>query len=141
MEDHYSPIWHSQCTWKYQCLGTLDAGLHVCRTNARLPVAYSSDANSDLWRATSGVLLGIHLCAQLEYSFYQNHPKNSGWPGHACQPSTTDSTSNRDFGGACQQPPPRMDLGGPGPEPVQEQAMELLLKWEHLFASSDLDLG
>ena len=27
------------------------------------------------------------------------------------------------------------------PEPEQEQARELLLKWEHLFACSNLDLG
>ena len=27
------------------------------------------------------------------------------------------------------------------PEPEQEQSRELLLKWEHLFACSDLDLG
>ena len=27
------------------------------------------------------------------------------------------------------------------PKPEQEQARELLLKWEHLFACSDLDLG
>ena len=28
-----------------------------------------------------------------------------------------------------------------GPKPEQEQAQEMLLKWEHLFAYSDLDLG
>ena len=27
------------------------------------------------------------------------------------------------------------------PEPEQKQARELLLKWEHLFVHSDLDLG
>ena len=36
-----------------------------------------------------------------------------------------------------------MGLGGlkEWPELKQEQARELLLKWEHLFACSDLDLG
>ena len=36
-----------------------------------------------------------------------------------------------------------LDLQGLGEwaEPEQEQARELLLKWEHLFACSDLDLG
>ena len=45
------------------------------------------------------------------------------------------------------QPPKGMDLGGPGPPRLgewpkaeQEQARELLLKWEHLFACSNLDL-
>ena len=30
---------------------------------------------------------------------------------------------------------------GEWPEPEQEQARELLLKWQHLFAYSNLDLG
>ena len=41
-----------------------------------------------------------------------------------------------------------MGFGGPGPPKPQgvpkleqEQDRELLLKWEHLFAHSDLDLG
>ena len=36
-----------------------------------------------------------------------------------------------------------LDLQGLGewPEAGQEQARELLLKWEHLFANSNLDLG
>ena len=37
-----------------------------------------------------------------------------------------------------------MDPGGiepPGPGGEHEQARELLLKWEHLFSCSDLDLG
>ena len=41
-----------------------------------------------------------------------------------------------------------MGLGGPGPpwpkrmvQTRAETARELLLKWEHLFACSDLDLG
>ena len=74
-----------------------------------------SGANCDLWRVTSGVLLGTHLSVQLECFLYRNPHKNGGWPGCACQPSATGSPPNRDFGGVHQQPLQRMDLGGPGP--------------------------
>ena len=74
--------------------------------------------------------------------------KNSGWPGHACQPSTINSPRDKDFKGAYQQPHKglileTLDLQDleEWPEPEQEQARELPLKWEHLFVHSDLDLG
>ena len=148
MEGHYSPIWYSQCTWQYWCQGTLYASPCAHRTNAWSPVAYSSGTNCDLWRVTSGVLLGTHLSAQLKCSFYQNPHKDCGWPGHVCQPGTTGGPPDREFGGVHQQPPKgwileALDLQGLGEWPILEQgqARELLIKWEYLFAHSDLDLG
>ena len=53
---------------------------------------------------------------------------------------TTKETSNKVSKGWVLE---ALDLQGltEWPEPEQEQARELLLKWEHLFVHSDLDLG
>ena len=146
-EGHYSPIWYSQCTLQYQCQGTLYVGPHACRANVRPSVAYSSGANCNLQGVTSGVLSGTHLSAQIKCSFYQNPHEDSGWPGHACQPSTTGGPPTG-FWGVNQQPQKgwileALDLQGLGewPAPEQDQVQELLLKWEHIFAHSNLDLG
>ena len=37
--------------------------------------------------------------------------------------------------------PKQMDLGGPGPARSPRMLLLLLLKWEHMFAHSDLDLS
>ena len=53
--------------------------------------------------------------------------------------ASKDSNSNPQKGLVLEA----LDLQGlrEWPKPEQEQARELLLKWEHLFVSSDLDLG
>ena len=60
MEDHYSPIWYSQCTWQYQHQGTLYVGPCACRANARSQ---------------------LHIAVVLTVSL--NPHKNGSWPGHA----------------------------------------------------------
>ena len=90
--------------------------------NAMSPVAYYSGANCDLWRVTSGVLVGTHLSMQLEHSLCQNPCKNIVWPGHACQPSTTSSPSDSEVREVLWQHPKRVDLGGPGPPCPREIA-------------------
>ena len=113
----------------------LVSGDTVCRSmclqsQCQAPVAYHSGANCDLWRVTSGVLLGACLSVQLECLLCQNPHKNGGWPGHACQPSTTSSPSNSEVRGVYWQPLKRVDLGGPGPPwpGGMSQTGQLLLK-------------
>ena len=64
----------------------------------------------------------------------------------ACQPSPTGSPPNQDFWIVKPQEGwilETLDLQGlqEWPESEQKQARELLLKWDHLFVCSDLDLG
>ena len=148
MEGNYSLIWYCQHIWQYQCQGTLYAGSHAGRANTRPPVAYISGADCNLWRITSGVCLGAHLFVKLKLSFCWKPCKSSGWPGHACQPSTTGGPPGRDLEGSTCNPQKgwnveALDLQGLGewPKTEQEQARELPLEWEHLFACSNLDLG
>ena len=94
---------------------TLYVGPCAHRTNTRSPVAYSIGADCDLWRVTSGVLLGTHLSVQLKCPFHQNPYKVCGWSGHACQPSATGGPPNRDFREVQQQSTKGWVLGGPGP--------------------------
>ena len=148
MKHFYHPIWSCQYTQQYQFQGTLYAGLHAGRGKCRPPVAYISGANCDLWRVTSGVLSNTHLFVKFKHPFCQNPHQGSIWPGHAYQPSTTSGPHRGNLGGStCNSQKgwlfEAMDLQGLGewPEAEQEQARELLFKWEHLFACSDLDLG
>ena len=110
-EGHYSPIWYSQCTWQYQCQGTLYVGPCACRLNARPSVAYHSGVYWDPWGVTSRVLLGAHLSMQLEHLLCQNPHKNGGCLGPTCQLSTTGSPPNSEARGVHQQPLRRVDLG------------------------------
>ena len=71
---------------------------HVGRANTRPPIAY---------------ILGTHLFVELKCSFCQNPHQGSGWPGHACQPSTNDGPPSKNLRGIHLQPPKRMDLGRP----------------------------
>ena len=111
-------------------------------------VSCSSGTSSNLWRVASWVLKGTHLSAKLEHPCHGNSHKSCGWTGCPCQPGTTGSPSNQDFWTVKLQTTKRMGLGGPGsprsPRMTRIRTVEvkeLLLKWEHLFACSDLDLG
>ena len=76
------------------------AGPHAHGTDARSPVAYSSGANSDLWRTTSGVIQGTYLLSvQLGCPFCRNPCKDCGWTGSTCQPSVTGGPPSKDFQG------------------------------------------
>ena len=129
--------------------GTLYAGPCAHRTDTRSPVTHSSSTNGDLWGITSGVLQGAYLSVQLEHPYHGNSHKGGGWAGCSCQASAIGSPPNQDFQGD-SNPKHQKEwvleaLGLQGlkewPESEQKQARELLLKWEHLFVHSDLDLG
>ena len=133
---------------QFQSQRTLYAGSHAHRTDARSPVACSNGTNSNLQRVASSVPNETYLSAQLECLYHRNSHKGHSWTGCPCQPSDTGSPPNQDFQRVKLQTPKGMGLGGPGPPRSPrmariraEQAKELLLKWEHLLAPSDLDLG
>ena len=86
IEGHHPPIWYSKCALQYQCQNTLYVGPCAHRTDTQSPVTYSSGADYNLQRVTSGVLSGTHLSAQLKQSFHQNPHKDCGWPSCAYQP-------------------------------------------------------
>ena len=98
-EGHHPPIWYSKCTQQYQCQKTLYMCPCAHGTDTQSTVAYSSDGDCDLLRATSGVLSGTHLSVQFECSFHQNPHKDCGWPGCDCQPCTAGGPPNRNFRG------------------------------------------
>ena len=147
MKGHHSPIQHSKCANQFQCQRTLYMGPCAHRTDARSPVANSSSNDGDLLRITSGVLQGTYLSAQLECLYCGNSHKGFGWtvaPANQVPlvvlPTRTSRESN---------PKPQkgwvleaLDLQSlkEWSKPEQKQARELLLKWEHLFVCSDLDL-
>ena len=144
-EGHHYPIQHSKCACQFQCQRSLYVGPCAHGTNGRSPVAYSSSTNGDLWRITSGVFQGTYLSAQLECPYHGNSHKGCGWAGCPCQPSATSSPPNQESNHKPQKGwvLEALDLQGlkESPKSEQKQARELLLKWEHLFACSDLDLG
>ena len=121
------------------------------RTDARSPVAYSSSPNGNLWRITSGVLKGTYLSTQLECPYHGNSHTGCGWPVGQVAPTNQvppvalpTRTSKESY----DKPKKAwvleaLDLQGikEWPKPEQKQVRELLFKWGHLFACSDLDLG
>ena len=102
-------VQYCQYTWQYQCQGTLYVGSCACGANPRPPVAYIGGADYNLQRIASRVLLDTHLFVKFKCSFCQNPHQGSGWPGCACQPSTT--------GG-----PPSRKLGGPPATPKRDES-------------------
>ena len=150
MEGHHPPIQHSKCACKFQCQRT------------RSPVVYSGSTGGDLWIITSWVLKGTYLSAEL-------HPGSSRVPiclqnlsTHSVEIPT--KTVVGQVAPANQVPPvvlptrtskesndkPQKEwvlevLDHQGlkewPKLEQKQVRELLFKWEHPFACSNLDLG
>ena len=117
-------------------------------TDTRSLVASSSGTECDLWGVASFVLRGNYLPVQLECLHHGNTHKGHGWTGCPCQPSAIGSPHNQGTKETHNQSPKgwvldAFDLQGlkEWPESEQKQARELLLKWEHLFAHSDLDMG
>ena len=96
----------------------------------------------------SWFLKGTSLPVQLECLCCGSTHKSCGWTGCSCQPSPISGPPNQDCWRDKQPNIKRMEFGGSRlqsltawPESEQKQARKLLLKWEHLFAHSDLDLG
>ena len=116
------------------------------------PVANSGGAHSNLWRTASWVFKGTDLSVTtLDHPCHRNTHKSHGWAGCPCQPSTTGGPpATRTMKEMCNTASKGWVLGALDlqgltecPESEQKQARdrELLLKWEHLFVHSDLDLG
>ena len=118
------------------------------RPNARSLVASSSGNNSDLWRVASWVLkvpiclhnLSTHTMeiptkAVVGQVAFTNQVLSVVHPTRTCK-----ELHNKSQKGWVSE---ALDLQGlqEWPESEQKQARELLLKWEHLFACSDLDVG
>ena len=133
---------------QHQHQGTLHVGPCPHRAGAWSPVASSSGTHSYLWGTMSWFIKSTSLPAQSECPCCRGTHQNSGWAGCSCQPSTTGGPPNQD----CQETNKQtskgwvleaLDLQGLTEWPKSEQklARELLLKWEHLFVHSDLDLG
>ena len=123
-------------------------GPHAHRTNTRCPVACSGGADGDLQRTTSRVLKGTHLSVQLRHLFCRNPQKTvvgqvvpTNQVPQVVLPTRVpkESASNPQKGWVLEA----LDLQGlrEWSKPEQEQVIELLLKWEYLFAHSNLDLG
>ena len=123
-------------------------GLYAHRTDATYPAANSSGANSIIWRVASWVLKGTHLSVQLEHPYSGDSHKSFGWTGCLANQvplvvhptRTSEESHNKPQKGWVLEALDLKDLKE-WPESEQKQARELLLKWEHLFACSDLDLG
>ena len=148
-EGHYTAIWHHQCACQYQCQRTLYVGSCTYGTGTRSPVASSSGTNHDLWGVASWVLKGTYLPAQLECTCTMEIPTKAmvgqvvtanQVPPVVHPTRTTKETHNKSPKGWVLE---ALDLQGlkEWPESEQKQARELLLKWKHLFAHSNLDLG
>ena len=148
MKGHHFPVQHSKCAHHFQCQRTLYAGPCAHGANARSSVVYSSSTYSSLQIITSGVLQ-VPICLHNLTTHSIEIPTKAvvGQVAPANQmppvvlPTRTSGESN---------PKPQkgwvleaLDLQGlkKWPKTEQRQAKELLLKWEHLFVHSDLDLG
>ena len=147
-EGHNPTLSNYKYKSKCWCQRALHEGACPHRTSGWSAVASSSGAHSHLWRATPWLFKGTSLPTQYEHLCHGDTSQNSGWSGNPCQPGTTGGPPNQDCQRDYYKSTQRLGLGGfrpPGPkewpESEQKQARELLLKWEHLFAHSDLDLG
>ena len=117
------------------------------RTDARSLAVYSHSGNSNLQRTISGVLQGTYLCNLSAHSMEISTKSVVGQVVPANQVPlvvllmrTSEESHGRPQKGWVLE---ALDLQPlrEWPKLEQEQARELLLKWEHLFACSDLDLG
>ena len=114
----------------------------------RPPVVCLHDTNHHIWKVTPRFLLSSNLPEEPKCLVHRSPHQNNYWQGFSSQPGTADGPLNGNPGRVHPEPQERwileeLNLWGleEWPEVEQEQARELLLKWEHLFAPSDLDLG
>ena len=106
------------------------------------PVASSSGTHSHLWRATPVCLHNMSTRAvEIPAKMVVGQVIPANQVPLVVHPTRTaeETTTKAPKGWVLEA----LDLQGlkEWPEAEQEQARELLLKWEHLFAHSDLDLG
>ena len=142
-EDHYSTIWHHQCAGQYKCWGTLHAGscphgtstwsqvasssgIHLCPGSSRVPVCLCNLSTCAVGIPTKALVGQIVPANQVPLVVYLTR--------------TAEETNKQVSKGWVLE---ALDLQGltEWPESEQKWARELLLKWEHLFVHSDLDLG
>ena len=124
----------------------IDLGAQV--SSIRPPVAHLCDTNYHIWGVTPGVLLSTNLPKEPECPLHRSpHWGNCG-QGHSGQPGTASGPPDWDLRMVCIWPQKgwiqgELNLQGleEWSEAEQKQARQLLLKWEHLFFHSNLDLG
>ena len=112
----------------------------------RPPGACPHGTDLHMWQVTPRFLPSVNLPEEPKCPSHRSPHQSNCWQGHSCQPGAMSGPPNRNYGRVFPQPPERMEelnLHGleEWPEVEQEQARELLLKWEHLFTHSDLNLG
>ena len=138
----------SQCTWQCHCQGTLYVGPCACKPmpGPQLPTAVVPTATyGELHLGSYWVpicLCNLSTCPvkiPAKTVVSQVMPANQVPPVVLLRETSEESNSNPRKGWTLEA----LGLQGLGewPKPKQEQDRELLLKWEHLFAHSDLDLG
>ena len=92
---------------------------------------------------------GANLFDKPECPTHSNPCQGGSWSGHSSQQGATGGSPNRNLREAHPCKPKKdwileeLNLKGleEWPKEEQEQARKLLVKWEHMFACSDLDLG
>ena len=133
---------------KHQCQGTLHVSTCPNRASTWSPVASTGGTHSYLWGTTPWFLKGTSLSVQSEHPCHGCTTKMVIWQIVSANQvplvvhptrTATETKYPAQKGWVLKA----LDLQGlkEWPESEQKQARELLLKWEHLFAHSDLDLG
>ena len=147
-ECHYSAIWHYQCAGQYQYQETLHACSCLHRTSTWSPVASSIGTYSYSWATMSWFLKSTGLPAQLEAHAVEVPTKamvGQVVPANqvplVVHPTRTAKETNNQASKTWVLEALYLQSLNKWPESEQKQARELLLKWEHLFVHSDLDLG
>ena len=104
-----------------------------------------------LWQPMKNCILGpqVYQSACTAWApYHRNTHKSHDWTGCSCQASATGSPPDQDYQRDINKASKGWVLGTVDLQGLTEwleaelkQARELLLKWEHLFVHSDLDLG
>ena len=147
-EGHHSPIWDHKYSWQERHLRALYAGPCACRASTRSPDSHLHCTNCQIWGVTPKFPPSANPSEEPE-----------------CYPIVIPTKIiTRKVASANQVPPVALLNGTWGesahspqkdwileefylqgvedwPKDEQEQARKLLVRWEHLFVCSNLDLG
>ena len=137
MEGHHSSIRDHQHTWQHRHQRVLYVGPGAGLASSGPPAAHLHGPKHYIWGITSRLLPGANLFKEPGCPPRCDPHQGSHWYDGSSQPgeSTCDPWKDWILG--------ELNLQGLGewPKEVQDWAKKLLVKWEHLFACNDLDLG
>ena len=148
MEGHLFSIWNFQYTWQHRCLRALYAGPCACWASTGPPASHFHCTNHNIWRFAPKLLLSADLFEEPECLPIVIPAKVVVGKVTLANQVPLMVLPMGTFGESTHGPwkdwvLEELNLQGleEWPKKEQDQARKLLVKWEHLFAHSNLDLG